>query len=81
MVNEIGEGWATMALGEIGSGWRFLFGVCGWWSSWGLAFTMKVGMVGSLKCIDVTYSHEACDLTFARNAYSGFEKILILFWV
>ncbi|KAK7836931.1 hypothetical protein CFP56_021882 [Quercus suber] len=30
-----------MALGEIGSGWRFLFGVCGWWSSWGLAFTMK----------------------------------------
>ena len=46
-----------MALGEIGSGWRFLFGVCGWWSSWGLAFTMKVGMVGSLKCIDVTYSH------------------------
>nr|POE78324.1 hypothetical protein CFP56_71528 [Quercus suber] len=35
-----------MALGEIGNGWRFLFGVCGWWSSWGLAFTMKVGSEG-----------------------------------
>ena len=46
-----------MALGEIGSDWRFLFGVYGWWFSWGLAFTMKVGMEGSLKCIDVTYSH------------------------
>ena len=57
MANEIGGGWATMALGEISSGWRFLFGVGGWWSSWGLAFTMKVGMVGCLKCIDVTYSH------------------------
>ena len=46
MANKIGRGWETMALDEIGSGWRFLFGVCGWWSSWGLAFTMKVGMLG-----------------------------------